>query len=232
MKTLTLGMLCFGLFAPSVFAEAIAPSLKGDLVALNGKRVGKFDDAPLANTKYFAVYFSASWCGPCRAFTPDLVTWYNQNKPKHPEFELVFVSSDTDENSMEAYMAGDKMPWPALKYSKIKSNKSLRQYAGRGIPCLVFVDAEGKVLSNSYEGANYVGPRKVLKDIGQTLGGGTPSAPTAPPATGATSGAGTSIGGTGTGTGTGIGVGVGTKPANVKSPQGSNFEEFFKKKQP
>jgi len=227
MKMLSLGMLCFGLFAPSVFAEAIAPSLKGDLVALNGKRVGKFDDAQLANTKYFAVYFSASWCAPCRAFTPDLVTWYNENKSKHPEFELVFVSSDTDENAMEAYMSGDKMPWPALKYSKIKSNKSLRQYAGSGIPCLVFVDADGKVLSNSFEGANYVGPRKVLKDIEKTLGGESSTAPAAATGTGVSAGAGTSIGTSGTGTG--IGVGVGTKPSTVKSPQGSNFDEFFKK---
>jgi thiol-disulfide isomerase/thioredoxin len=227
MKTLTLGLLCFGLVAPSVFAEAIAPSLKDDLVALNGKHVGKFDDAPLANAKYFAVYFSASWCPPCRAFTPDLVKWYNENKPKHPEFELVLVSHDYDEKSMEAYMTGDNMPWPALKYSKIKSNKSLRQYAGPGIPCLVFVDADGKVLSNSYEGANYVGPRKVLKDIEKTLGGGSSTAPAAATGTSASAGVGSSIGTTGTGTG--IGVGVGTKPSTVKSPQGSNFDEFFKK---
>jgi nucleoredoxin len=228
MKTLTLGMLCLGLLSTSVFAEAIAPSLKGDLVALNGKRVGKFDDAPLTNTKYFAVYFSASWCGPCRAFTPDLVKWYNENKPKHPEFELVFVSSDQDENSMEAYMAGDKMPWPALKYSKVRSNKSLRQHAGKGIPCLVFLDADGKVLSNSYEGEKYVGPRKVLKDIETTLGGGAPTNAVPSTAPSASAGAGTSIGGAGVGSG--VGVGVGTKPGSVKSPQGSNFDEFFKKK--
>jgi hypothetical protein len=40
--------------------------------------------------------------------------------------------------------------------------------------------------------------------------------------------AGTSIGGAGVGSG--VGVGVGTKPGSVKSPQGSNFDEFFKKK--
>lgn len=230
MKMLTLGVLCLGMLAPSVFAEAIAPSLKGDLVALNGKRVGKFDDAPLANTKYFAVYFSASWCGPCRAFTPDLVKWYKETKPKHPEFELIFVSSDQDENSMEAYMSGDQMPWPALKYTKARSNKSLRQYAGRGIPCLVLLDAEGKVLSHSYEGQNYVGPRKVLKDIEQTLGDGSSTAPaTSATSTGSTStlGTGSSLGTTGTGTSSGLGVGGNVKPA---SPQGSKFDEFFKKK--
>jgi nucleoredoxin len=228
MKTLTLGILCLGLLAPSVFAEALAPSLAGDLVALKGKRVGKFDDASLTDTKYFAVYFSASWCGPCRQFTPELVKWYNDNKPKHPEFELVFVSDDKDENSMEAYMAGDKMPWPALKYSKVRSAKPLRQYAGRGIPCLVFLDADGKVLSNSYQGETYVGPRKVLRDIETTLGGGASTEKTPSTGTSASSGVGASFGGTGVGSG--VGVGVGTKPGPVKSPQGSNFDEFFKKK--
>jgi nucleoredoxin len=229
MKTLTLGVLCLGLLAPLVLAEAIAPTIKDDLVALNGKKVGKFDDAALANTKYFAVYFSASWCGPCRAFTPDLVKWYNENKPKHPEFELIFVSSDRDENSMEAYISGDNMPWPALKFSKVRSNKSLRQFGGRGIPCLVLLDAEGKVLSHSYEGDKYVGPRKVLKDIEQTLGGGSSTPPAASAGSTSTLGSGASIGTTGTGTG--VGVGVGTKPGTVKSPQGSNFDDFFKKKQ-
>jgi nucleoredoxin len=229
MKTLSLGVLCIGLLAHSVFAEAIAPSLKDDLVALNGKRVGKFDDASLANTKYFVVYFSASWCPPCRQFTPELVKWYNDKKPRHPEFELVFVSDDQDETSMEAYMATDKMPWPALKFSKARSNKSLRQYAGRGIPCLVFLDADGKVLSHSYQGETYVGPRKVLRDINTTLGGGAAEGTTATTGTSASAGAGASFGGTGVGSG--LGVGVGSKPGAVKSPQGSNFDEFFKKKQ-
>jgi nucleoredoxin len=225
MKTLTLGMLCLGLILSSGFAEPIAPSLKGDLVALNGKRVGRFDDAQLANTKYFAVYYSASWCGPCRQFTPDLVKWYNDNKPKHPEFELVFVSSDHDEGAMEAYIAADKMPWPALKYTKKRTNRSVTQFSGRGIPCLVFLDADGKVLSHSYEGDNYVGPRKVLKDIEKTLGAGT----TPEASTGSTSsvGSGSSLGTTGTGTGLGTSTGAGAKPA---SPQGSNFDDFFKKK--
>jgi nucleoredoxin len=220
MKTLTLG-LCLAWFAGPAFAAPFATTLKGDLVALKGKRTARFDDAQLANTKYYAVYFSASWCGPCKAFTPDLVKWYNEQKPKHPEFELIFASNDMDENAMEAYMAEDKMPWPAIKYSKVKSAKNVQELSGKGIPCLVFLDADGKVLSHSYEGTNYVGPRKVLADIDKTLGAGAaPATGTTTPAPAAT----TTTSPTGS-----VGLGVGTKPANPK-PAGSNFDEFFKKK--
>jgi len=148
---------------------AIFPALKGDLVSLQGGKVKKFDETSLAQTKYFGIYYSASWCGPCRAFTPDLVAWYDSAKKANPQFELIFVSSDQSEPEMEKYMAGDSMPWPALAFTKKKSNKTLTHYAGNGIPCLVFVDAQGNVLSDSYEKGTYVGPRKVLKDIEKTL---------------------------------------------------------------
>ena len=206
------------LLVPGTFASAaegpLAPQMKGDLVSLQGKKTHRFDDAPLASAKYFAVYYSASWCGPCKQFTPKLVEFYNRIKPAHSEFELVLVSSDYSEAEMEAYMKADAMPWPALEFRKASGKHVLGSYRGKGIPCLVFLDANGKVLSHSYEGANYVGPSKVMADIEKTLGSGT-----APAADSAKSPVGT--GGT---TGT---VAGGIKPT---SPKGSNFDEFFKKK--
>lgn len=168
---LILGAVAWSVAISGSFAaeSAIYSSLSGDLVSLQGGKVKKFDQTPLASTKYYAIYYSAEWCPPCRAFTPDLVKWYNQTKPENPQFELIFVSSDNSEAEMEKYITGDKMPWPALDFKKKRSNQKLTQFAGKGIPCLVLVDAEGKVLSNSYEGATYVGPRKVLKDIDKTL---------------------------------------------------------------
>jgi nucleoredoxin len=209
MKTFPVGFLSLFLGASTLFAEDIASSLKGDLVALKGKRVHRLDDAAIANTKHFAVYFSAAWCGPCRQFTPDLVRWYNEFKPKHPEFELIFVSNDQDEKSMEAYMAEDQMAWPALKFSKIRTNKTLTKLSGRGIPCLAFIDAEGKVLAHSYEGENYVGPRQVMAEIEKMLGEGTAPAAEASAATATPRSAG----------------------KEPYKPSGSNFDDFFKKKQ-
>jgi len=177
--------------ASSLAAEtAIFPSLKGDLVAVQGGKVKKFGEAALAQTKYFAIYYSAEWCSPCRAFTPKLVSWYNANKKDNPHFELIFVSSDRTQEAMEKYLTGDAMPWPALAFARKKSNRTLTQYAGAGIPCLVLVDAAGKVLSDSYEGKTYVGPQKVLADIGTTLKANPASAAAPPPAVSPTKSAG------------------------------------------
>lgn len=158
----------FAAFTP-LHAEPIAPAIQGDLVALTDRKLQPFDGASLAGKKYYAIYFSASWCGPCKRFTPELVDFYKKIKSKNADFELIFVSRDRSEKDMESYMVEDKMQWPALTFAKASARNALSSFAGAGIPCLVFVDAEGKVLSDSYVGSNYVGPTKVLEDIQRTL---------------------------------------------------------------
>ena len=149
--------------------NAISKALEGDLVTLDGKKLRKFDTAALGGKKYFAVYRSASWCGPCRKFTPDFVSWYKSKSSKHDLFEVIFVSSDQSEEEMEGYMIEDKMPWPALEFDKKKKKSPIVGIGGRGIPDLIILDSEGKILSSSYEGDNYVGPRKVLQDLEDLL---------------------------------------------------------------
>jgi nucleoredoxin len=141
--------------------------VKGDLVSVQNGNLAPFDDEALEKKKLIGLYFSAHWCGPCRKFTPDLVTYYNRVAPQHPEFEIIFVSSDKSVSAMETYMREANMPWPAIDYQKIASKGEIHKYAGIGIPCLVLLDATGKVISNSYEGTKYLGPRKVLADLDQ-----------------------------------------------------------------
>jgi nucleoredoxin len=70
---------------------------------------------------------------------------------------------------MITYMRDDKMPWPALAWDAIRSTRAITKYAGRGIPCLVLVDSEGKVLSDSFRWGQYVGPDQVLDDAWKIL---------------------------------------------------------------
>ena len=156
----------------------LADQFKGDLVAWrNGGLVGlsRFDDEVIEKKKLIALYFSAHWCGPCRKFTPQLVEFYNRVAPQHPEFEIIFVSNDRSAGAMEAYMRDLKMPWPAIDFAKLPNKSALKKYAGEGIPCLVLLDASGKVISDSYVGKNFVGPEKVLTDLAATFA--QPSAP-------------------------------------------------------
>lgn len=175
LTALLLGLtLAFQIIASSSISAAPADSsskfqklLKGKLVGLNGKRVSKREIA--GDPEYYAFYFSAHWCPPCRSFTPKLVDFYNSNDAAGKKFEIIFVSSDRSEDKMEDYIKEDQMPWPAIKFRYAKKIKEISQYAGSGIPCLVLVDREGKVVSDSYVGGKYVGPTKVMSDIASTV---------------------------------------------------------------
>ncbi|KAL7171503.1 hypothetical protein ACSBR2_036208 [Camellia fascicularis] len=96
--------------------------------------------------KIVGLYFSGSWCGPCRRFTPNLVEVHEELSSKG-DFEVVFISSDRVDEAFDAYFA--KMPWLAIPFSDSETIKHLKElFKVRGIPHLVILDGTGKVSSN------------------------------------------------------------------------------------
>lgn len=150
---------------------AIASLVKGMLVDSRNGILRAHLDADLEKRKLIGLYFSARWCAECRKFTPRLVAYYNKVAAAHPEFEILFISNDKSAPAMEAYMADEQMPWPALSYDKVAGNQGVLKYAGAGIPCLVIVDDTGKVIFDSFAGKNYRGPDAVLADLDQLFAG-------------------------------------------------------------
>jgi thiol-disulfide isomerase/thioredoxin len=119
--------------------------LDGNLVKLEGKSLDTFKDLKKP-AKYYVFYYTASWCGPCHQFTPSLVEFYNKNK--NDNFEIILITSDSEEGAMEEYAAEMKMPWPQLKLSKAKDFKKDFEHGVRGIPSVIVCDLEGKNLGN------------------------------------------------------------------------------------
>jgi len=138
--------------------------LEVNLVSVQNGKMKRLRDSDVSQVDYIAVYQSAHWCGPCLKFTPKLVNWYNVQKPKHPNFEVVFVSSDHSEEDMEYYMAGMKMPWPALEYDR-RDDSRVDKSSGNGIPCLMIFDREGNLIMDSYEDGKYIGPTRVMNHL-------------------------------------------------------------------
>merc|ERR1712038_766279 len=88
--------------------------------------------------KYLMLYFSAHWCPPCKAFTPVLSKAYTQLKKERDDFELVFVSSDRDEESFKDYFK--EMSFCALPYEHRDAKKALSQrFDISGIPALLML---------------------------------------------------------------------------------------------
>ena len=156
---------------PEIAGESMSQFLKGDLVQWRNGAIVHADDDAFANKKLIAFYFSAHWCGPCRKFTPQLVDYYNRVASQHPEFEIVFYSYDKSPSAFETYMRETDMPWLAIDYSKLKGKELLAKNAGNGIPSLVLVDSTGKLISSSYSGSQYLGPKKVLADLDAIFSG-------------------------------------------------------------
>jgi nucleoredoxin len=110
--------------------------------------------------KYYVLYYSASWCGPCRQVTPVLVKWYTENKTA--DFEFIHVSNDENDAKMKGYMEAYKMPWPAFLHSVLGKEGGFGKYrSGNGIPHLSIVKTDGTLVTSGHPG-NLIGNLKTL----------------------------------------------------------------------
>ena len=99
----------------------------------------KKDTVKTLKGKFVAVYNSASWCGPCRMFTPELVKFYKKNQK---QIEIVFKSADKSEEAMIAYAKKNKMKWLAIPFGKRCTTKS-----ANGIPHFVVYTPDGELFT-------------------------------------------------------------------------------------
>jgi thiol-disulfide isomerase/thioredoxin len=120
-----------------VLQRAIAPKL----MRVDGSIV----DTSSLSGKVVLLYFSASWCGPCRQFTPRLVEFYNSMKAMGKPIEVVFVSADQDEHSFNEYF--HKMGWLAVPFHDPRREDLSAEHGIRGIPSLRVISSKtGKVV--------------------------------------------------------------------------------------
>eukprot|EP00934_Nitzschia_sp_Nitz4_P002785 Nitzschia sp. Nitz4//scaffold363_size14950//10533//11346//NITZ4_008906-RA/size14950-augustus-gene-0.28-mRNA-1//-1//CDS//3329549263//2775//frame0 len=88
------------------------------------------------------LYFSASWCPPCKAFSPILIDFYKACA-EETKLEIVYVSSDRTVPDFEGYYK--KMPWlsiPAESGAAAIKNQLAQKLGILGIPTLIVFDAK------------------------------------------------------------------------------------------
>jgi thiol-disulfide isomerase/thioredoxin len=148
----------------------LAKAFSKRLQRLQDGKLVNFDPGAQSEPEFYAVYFGAFWCGPCRRFSPRLVEAYARMQAREPgRFEVIFVSDDVDPRGQLDYVREVKMPWPILRYASCGKLPVIDSWRGRGIPCLVVLNRDGELLYHSYKGEEYLGPDEPLEKLEQLL---------------------------------------------------------------
>jgi thiol-disulfide isomerase/thioredoxin len=126
---------------------AYAPQFKYPDV--NGKFYGPSD----FKGKVLLIDFWASWCGPCRAEIPNLKKVYEKYDRKDVEF--LSVSIDKGKEEWIKALSQEKMPWIQVLAPKSGSEVS-KLYQFSGIPFLVVLDKEGRIVSKYVRGVEEI----------------------------------------------------------------------------
>ncbi len=149
-------LLTLLLLAPLTCLASLQDLIGTELVNAKGEAV----DVASLDGKIIGLYFSASWCGPCRAFTPELVKLRDRNDE---DFEVVFVSSDRSAEDQASYMKDYDMEWPAIPFDSGKRGELSSKFGISGIPSLIIVDSNGNLITKNGRGDAAENPRKALR---------------------------------------------------------------------
>ncbi len=126
-------------------ASSVIASMQGKTVALkDGKLVAQ---EAKQTAKFTILYFSASWCPPCRANAPHSVKSYNDSVKNNADVEVVMCSCDRGLEDAQKWAVKENMPWPFIMGKDWSQIPGIKGVAPRGIPTMILVDAEGKVIS-------------------------------------------------------------------------------------
>ena len=106
----------------------------------------------IKGAKIIIIDFWASWCRPCRAENPNMVSLYNDYKDKG--LEIFGVSLDKDSSAWVKAIESDKLTWPHISDLKGWKSSAAALYGVGSIPSMFVIDGTNyKILAKNIRGA-------------------------------------------------------------------------------
>jgi len=95
------------------------------------------------------IYFASRSCPACGAFTPQLVSTYNELMRTDKSFEIVLASVDASSADLSGYMQQYAMAWLALPSGGEAVLQLVKRYDVEWIPTLIVIDEERKTITKT-----------------------------------------------------------------------------------
>lgn len=128
----------------SIIVGGTAPDFT--LQTPSGESVSLYD----IKAKVKILDFWASWCGPCRAENPNVKNIYEKYHNKG--LEIVGVSLDVSKEKWVDAIEKDDLPWIHLSDLKGWESLAAKQYGVSGIPFVLLLDENNKILDSGLRG--------------------------------------------------------------------------------
>ncbi|MFH6991620.1 redoxin domain-containing protein [Flavobacterium sp. FlaQc-48] len=113
---------------------------------VNGKMV-KLSDY---RGRYVLIDFWASWCGPCRAENPNVVSTYKAYHKKG--FDVLGISLDDKKDPWEKAIQKDGLLWSQVSDLKGWKNEVALLYGVQSVPTNVLIGPDGKIIAKNLRG--------------------------------------------------------------------------------
>eukprot|EP00916_Digyalum_oweni_P016174 GHVL01026521.1.p1 GENE.GHVL01026521.1~~GHVL01026521.1.p1 ORF type:complete len:598 (-),score=145.15 GHVL01026521.1:64-1857(-) len=119
------------------------PQIISKLKKNNGTTTSMTDIIETDKKPMIGLYFTASWCAPCRQFTKEFKNIYQSIKETDDNLKIIIVSGDRNEADFDEYYKGMHEDWYSIPFQDETARQALSaRYGVRGLPTLILLKTD------------------------------------------------------------------------------------------